>query len=307
MPAHRVRLPPAAKPTRNVFDPWNASLTGHQRGENPIGHSLGWRAARTRRLQGQYRGEDGGEGKEKDGRERSVKDMLLEQGAAKKKVEVEGGEVPTASTLSTTISTTKPEEFPPNQGLPSPPPPTDPPKPKQIFRNLTIHISGSTAPLISDHRLKQLLASHGARIALAPARRTVTHVVLGQPNKAGQGSGSGAGGGLAAGKMQREITRLRGGDMECGVRFVGVKWALDSIKAGKRLSEAAYSPMKFAAKRQRSVYGIFNVTKKNIAAAASGLKGREGGADAVLEREKGNDGDDGEGKENSQPSPLSLA
>src|SRR4051794_30520308 len=138
MPAHRVRLPPAAKPTRNVFDPWNASLTGHQRGENRIGHSSGWRAARTRRLQGQYRGENDDKGKEKDGRGRSVKDMLLEQGAAKKKVEAEGGEVPTASTLSTIISTTtKPEEFPPNQDLPSSPPPTSPPKPKQIFRNLT--------------------------------------------------------------------------------------------------------------------------------------------------------------------------
>src|SRR5579862_3604057 len=104
MPPHRAHIPPAAKPTRCVFDPWNASLTGHQRGENRIGHSLGWRTARARMLQGQYRGEDDEKGRMKGAGERSVRDMLLEQGAAKRKVEAEGEQSSKASTLTTTIS-----------------------------------------------------------------------------------------------------------------------------------------------------------------------------------------------------------
>jgi hypothetical protein len=58
--------------------------------------------------------------------------------------------------------------------------------------------------------------------------------------------------------------------------------------------------MKLMAGRQRSVYGIFNVTKKGVVAAvASGLKSVEGDVDAIL----GGSSDDGEGKENGQPSP----
>jgi hypothetical protein len=178
-------------------------------------------------LQGQYRGEDDEKGRRKGGRERSVRDMLLEQGAVKRKVEAEGEESSKTSILTTTISTTESEKILPNRGL-TPPLPTDQPKPKQIFRNLTIHISGSTAPLVSDHRLRQLLASHGARISLTTARRTVTHVVLGKPNEVGRGSG-GAGGVLAAGKIQREITRVRGGGMECGVQYVGVEWYAHTV------------------------------------------------------------------------------
>ncbi|KAI9772085.1 MAG: hypothetical protein M1840_001373 [Geoglossum simile] len=303
MPPHRAHIPPAAKPTRNIFDPWNASLTGHQRGENHIGHSLGWRSARTRMLQEQYRGEDSERGSQKGRRERSVRDMLLEKGAMKRKVEAEGEGSSKVAILNTATSTTEPEEVLPNRGLTPPsPPPAEQPKPKQIFRSLTIHISGSTAPLVSDHRLKQLLASRGARISLTTARRTVTHVVLGKSNEVGRGSG-GAGGGLAAGKIQREVTRVRGGGAECGVQYVGVEWALDSIKAGKRLSEAAYSPMGLVAGRQKSVYGIFNVTKKDtVAAVASGLKSCEGGALEGGALEGGSNG----GKENSQPSPPPL-
>ncbi|EFE38070.1 conserved hypothetical protein [Trichophyton verrucosum HKI 0517] len=104
-------------------------------------------------------------------------------------------------------------------------------KDKRIFANLTIYINGSTMPLISDHKLKNMLVDHGAKISIGLARRSVTHVILGYPNGAGEvesgGAGKdagnsqpGAGGGLAAGKMQQEISRVSG----MGVKFVGVEW-----------------------------------------------------------------------------------
>jgi hypothetical protein len=112
-----------------------------------------------------------------------------------------------------------------------------------IFSGLSIYINGSTAPLISDHRLKQLLVENGANISIALGRRTVTHVILGKPNvnnsSSGRsknddgddamninkyrgigGGGAGAGGGLAAGKLQREIQRIGGK----GVIYVDVEW-----------------------------------------------------------------------------------
>ena len=97
--------------------------------------------------------------------------------------------------------------------------------------------------------------------------RGVTHVILGEPNAHSSSSSlksaikvAGAGGGLAAGKLQKEIQR--GGWK--GVKLVRVQWyvfspsfffllgmdervvlivcrAVDSIAAGKRLSEAKYA------------------------------------------------------------------
>ena len=120
---------------------------------------------------------------------------------------------------------------------------------KSVFRDLTIYINGSTAPLVSDHKLKRLLAENGARISVALGRRSVTHVILGTPN----GATGGAGGGLAAGKIQKEIQRVGG----CGVKYVSVDWVLDSIKAGRRLPEARYANLNIAHKNQKSVYGMF--------------------------------------------------
>ncbi|KAK2848522.1 hypothetical protein FQN49_005641 [Arthroderma sp. PD_2] len=125
---------------------------------------------------------------------------------------------------------------------------------KRIFANLTIYINGSTLPLISDHKLKNILIDHGAKLSIGLARRSVTHVILGCPNgdaKADENisSKSGAGGGLAAGKLQREIRRIGG----MGVKFVGVEWVLESIKAGCRLPEARFANLHLASSKQRSV------------------------------------------------------
>ncbi|KXG54692.1 uncharacterized protein PGRI_078360 [Penicillium griseofulvum] len=124
-----------------------------------------------------------------------------------------------------------------------------------IFAGVTIFINGSTLPQISEYKLKHLLASNGAKTSIYMARKTVTHVLIGQPNT-GFGSGKavvGAGGGLAAGKLQEEIAR--GGWK--GVKVVSVDWALESIKAGRRLAESRFPGMHVAAMGQRSVAGMF--------------------------------------------------
>jgi len=103
---------------------------------------------------------------------------------------------------------------------------------KPIFSSCNIHISGSTAPHISDHKLKHLLTFHGATVHVMLRRSSTTHVLL-CPSAT---VGSGAGGGLAAKKLQKEIEAKKGARM----KFVTVQWALDSIAAGRRLLEGKY-------------------------------------------------------------------
>ncbi|KAL1979946.1 hypothetical protein VTN96DRAFT_4876 [Rasamsonia emersonii] len=139
-----------------------------------------------------------------------------------------------------------------------------------IFTGLTFYINGSTFPLISDHKLKHLLVENGGNISLALGRQSVTHVILGRPNNHNTDNNNsnncsgynypGAGGGLSAGKLQKEISRAGGGGGGGGgkgVKFVGVEWVLESLKASKRLPEARFSSMHMAARKQPSVYGMF--------------------------------------------------
>lgn len=124
---------------------------------------------------------------------------------------------------------------------------------KQILEGVVVYVNGSTHPLISDHKLKHILAEHGVKTSIHLGRRQVTHVILGRP----AGGVGGAGGGLAGGKLQKEIQKVRG----CGVKFVGVEWILESIKAGKRLPETRFSNLKVASKGQQSVYGLYPKAK----------------------------------------------
>ena len=130
-------------------------------------------------------------------------------------------------------------------------------KEKEIFAGLTIYLNGSTAPMISDHKLKHLLATHGANVSISLGRRKVTHVILGKHN---DGKGSGAGGGLSGSKIQKEISRVGGK----GVKFVGVEWVIESLKVGKRLPEARFESLSIAPTGVKSVYGMFQ--KKDHAA-----------------------------------------
>ncbi|KAJ2896414.1 hypothetical protein MKZ38_005569 [Zalerion maritima] len=119
---------------------------------------------------------------------------------------------------------------------------------KRIFEGVNVYVNGSTFPLVSDHKLKHLMAEHGGSVSLHLGRRTVTHVIIGRP--VGR---AGFGGGLAGGKLEKEIRKSGG----VSVKFVGVEWILDSIKAGSRLPEARFATLKMARKGQRSIYDQF--------------------------------------------------
>ncbi|KAL2005321.1 hypothetical protein VTN00DRAFT_2532 [Thermoascus crustaceus] len=211
-----------------------------------------------------------GKGKEEEKDEAKVKDDADTNSNTKKTIPSTAATVidddPGAFSLSTLTSTR-------NTDPPPPPPPTQTSKdekenqtpnkketgkenpPRGIFSGLTIYINGSTYPLISDHRLKHLLVSNGAEIAITLGRRKVTHVILGKHNGI-NGIGSGCGGGLSALKLQREIERVGG----CGIRFVGVEWVLESLKASKRLPESRFADktLHMASRRQPSVLGMFS-------------------------------------------------
>jgi hypothetical protein len=88
---------------------------------------------------------------------------------------------------------------------------------KGVFDGLVIYINGSTHPLISDHKLKHILAENGAKLSLHLGRKQVTHVILGRPSGS---QGLGVGGGLAGTKIEKEIKRVGG----VGIKYVGVEW-----------------------------------------------------------------------------------
>jgi BRCT domain, a BRCA1 C-terminus domain len=131
----------------------------------------------------------------------------------------------------------------------------------QIFRRLTLYLNGCTLDFgVSDHKLKSLFVQHGGSLSIALGRRTVTHVVLGA-----------TGGGLAAGKIQKEVAK-KGGK---GVKYVTAKWVVDSVECGKRLPENRYQAVHIAMKGQRSVLDRM-----------SQMKQREGENGVMVEEEE---------------------
>ncbi|KAM7198025.1 hypothetical protein V8F33_005292 [Rhypophila sp. PSN 637] len=264
------------------FDPWNPSSTGHQRAETR--GPQGWRESRVAKLQSQFRaGHSGGErisdrvgagSDDFDERSRtlipkelraramnSVADMLRNPGTMR----VAGGRSCSpekddarsrpGSSLGTVLGKTGSADEDANTRNTMQAGPTDSAKQgkepqRSIFDGLVIYINGSTHPLISDHKLKRVLAENGARTSIHLGRRQVTHVILGKPS----GPTGGAGGGLAGGKLEKEIRRIGG----CGIKYVSVEWVLESLKAGKRLPEARFANLKVAARGQQSVLGAFS-------------------------------------------------
>ncbi|KAI5210006.1 hypothetical protein E4T39_00586 [Aureobasidium subglaciale] len=124
------------------------------------------------------------------------------------------------------------------------------PKAPQIFAGTCIYINGSTFPTISDHKLKHLLVSHGARLSIHLGRRSVTHVILGRPNTSAI---SGAGGGLSASKMQKEIAKIGGKN----VKFVTAEWVMESVGLGKRAPEQKFEAVRLALKGTGRVEEMF--------------------------------------------------
>ncbi|KAH7091077.1 hypothetical protein FB567DRAFT_545847 [Paraphoma chrysanthemicola] len=280
--AQKLSSTKVAPAVRTFFDPWNSSSTGHQRAENRLSGSTSWRASRNLKLSEQYKGGLRGGGKRvadtvgagsenfgKDGRkenggwERGAPGLRI--GGQQSLVDIWGASKPgnktiqakdsgkvTASADDIAALQTTVEELEHDNGMDSAQSESDmassKPLDKQIFSGLCFYINGSTAPLISDHKLKHMLAAHGARQSIALGRRSVTHVLLGTATSHG-----GAGGGLAASKIQKEIARTGGKS----VKFITAEWILESVKADRRLPESRFSPLKFAPKGQNSVFGPF--------------------------------------------------
>lgn len=216
-------LPAAAKPRLgNAFDPWNSSSTGHQRPENHLGGTTGWKDSRNRKINSQFReGASGGErlsdtwgaGSEdwdkkigavvpKELRQRvqggrSVVDMLVKPGVMRESL-------PAKENSARGMDREDDEER--ERGHAS----------RGIFDGVVVYVNGSTYPLVSDHKLKHILSENGGQMSLHLGRRKVTHVILGRP----AGSGRGAGGGLAGGKLESEIRKVGGS----GIKFVDVEW-----------------------------------------------------------------------------------
>lgn len=247
MAPHHTPHPPAADPIRKTFDPWNSSATGHQRAENRgVAGSTAWRQSRTLKLAHQYEaGVSGGkivsdtvgEGSRDFGKDGRCENGDWAPGASGLR-EKGWQDVRTLSSFSEPRGNRKTRENSrgeqgqsgrsPSKPNPVPSSTVEPEagalqdrnsghQTKKLFQNLCIYVNGSTAPMVSDLHVKRLLAEHGAGISISLGRRSVTHVILGKPNDAGH---QGAGGGLAAGKLQKEIKRVGG----CGVKYVGVEW-----------------------------------------------------------------------------------
>ncbi|KAI0134203.1 BRCA1 C terminus domain-containing protein [Xylariales sp. AK1849] len=278
-------IPKAAEPKYGQsFDPWNSSSTGHQRAENRLGGSVGWRDSRSAKLQSQFRGGATGGERMSDAvgagsqdwdpeakaliplelrarAKHSVMDMLVKPGTMRRSMSsTSRGSTPASGTGGgsrdrlteeervETLRKAEDEAREAERG-----------QPRKMFDGVVIYVNGSTHPLISDHKLKHVLAEHGARMSIHLGRRQVTHVILGRP----AGGGGGAGGGLAGGKLQNEIQKVGGS----GIKFVGVEWVLESIKAGKRLPEARFSNLKLASKRQQSVFAMTSKASNSKAPA----------------------------------------
>ena len=267
----------SAKPTRNIFDAWNSSSSGHQRAENRLSGSTSWRQSRTLKLGEQFSSGYGGGKRLYDtvgaGSEDFGKDGRLENGSWERGAKGlrKGGQM----SLQEAFGVKKPGvdrlgdgKAEDENGMFITPEPLrdldqdmlddaeqrEAKSQPQIFKGLTIYINGSTAPLVSDHQLKRLLVSHGANLSITLGRRTVTHVVLGRPNGAGS---SGAGGGLAATKIQKEIASKVGN----GVKFVTVEWIMESVKQGRRVPEGRFEALRLTSKGTGNLLSMFSKGK----------------------------------------------
>ncbi|EUC49569.1 hypothetical protein COCMIDRAFT_32997 [Bipolaris oryzae ATCC 44560] len=241
---------PFAPARRAFFDPWNSSSTGHQRAENRLSGSTSWRASRNVKLGEQFKGGRHGGKRIADtvgaGSDDSANVGLhsLRTGGQKSFAEVWAAGKSCKQASENKEPKTEPEFEPDTNSESNVCEDASVPLEKQLFAGLCFYLNGSTAPLVSDHKLKQILATHGATHSIALGRRTVTHVILGTVNERG-----GAGGGLAATKLQKEIVKAGGKT----VKFINADWVLDSIKANRRLPESRYSPLKFAPKSQSTI------------------------------------------------------
>jgi len=254
-PPPKPKLPPPAEPRygRN-FDPWNSVATGHQRAETR--GPQGWRDSRNLKMNSQFRAGNSGGQRISDTVGMGSEDYDERLGMFVPR-EVRARVMNSVADMLRNPGTMKATSRPSSSSTPRPGVPTETglgkeggnkddndddwitaeeklnlarkaedeareeekatqAEERKIFDSLVIYVNGSTPPHVSDYKLKHLLSENGARISFHLGRRQVTHVILGKPS----GPNGGAGGGLAGGKLEKEIRRVGG----CGIKFVGVEW-----------------------------------------------------------------------------------
>lgn len=233
-----------------IFDPWNTGFSGHEHAQYSYNtKTAAYRNVRTDQLRRQFRRMSSV----------AVSDSVHMEEVRKKREKGEGGDIREFMggqrkpiTLDECLAAKtdlveKPQhvkaEVPNENHLPlplSPPIPTPTAtstidiKPEnsssssKIFHSLTFFINGSTFPLVSDHKLRHIIAEHGGALSISLARRSVTHVIIASPSSAGttgaRRPGGTGGGGLSAVKLQKEIATTAGRKGGLGVKFVGVDW-----------------------------------------------------------------------------------
>ncbi|KEQ73345.1 hypothetical protein M436DRAFT_46708 [Aureobasidium namibiae CBS 147.97] len=274
---HQLPPPVSAKPKRRFFDPWNSSSTGHQRADNSLAGSTSWRESRSLKLSNQFGGGASGGARVADsvgaGSEDFGKDGRLENGDWAKgapglrergQISVveafrvkKGGD--SSQEREEQVSSyeekllgekSSPDEQAQDARHDEDAERATTPKPPQVFAETCIYINGSTFPTISDHKLKHLLVTHGARLSIHLGRRSVSHVILGRANGS---SVPGAGGGLSASKMQKEIANIGGKN----VKFVTAEWVMESVANGKRAPEQKFEAVRLALKGTGRVEQMF--------------------------------------------------
>jgi hypothetical protein len=299
----RLQRNGGALPSRTIFDPWNVNSAGHQRAENAISGTIAWRESRENKLYNQFQaGRSGGRrvadlvgagatgrGKigdwikglkqdpKQDPKQPTIKECLAVARQRRSQRILQRQAL--LCTKSSSPVKPPPASSPENHGPNSQP---SAPLKSTIFANTVIYINGSTAPLISEHALRQLIVQHGGRTSIALLRKSVTHVVL-TPKASALATTPdappstlaaeirgldritalrqvSAGGGLAAVKMAREVS-LSGTSRGEKVIYVSPAWVLDSVKAGRKLSERPYMDWRFVAARQGSVMKYFGPAK----------------------------------------------
>lgn len=107
---------------------------------------------------------------------------------------------------------------------------------KPLFRGLVFYINGSTYPVVSDHRLKQLIAQNGGTLVTQLLRRKVTHVIVGHDSRT-PAVGKSSAQGLASGKIQKEIEKAKGER----VKFIDPGWVIECIRARIRVPEGLWT------------------------------------------------------------------
>jgi hypothetical protein len=293
----RLQRNGAALPGRIIFDPWNANSNGHQQAENKLSGSVAWRESKERKLAKQFEAGRGGgirvadsvgpgapNGKknrgwiESVGHERESGQKTIEEcfgGAAQSKRAIIGYQ---SNLFPSKMTTQNPNPGSPKHQSPELCGHSTPPCTK-LFANTVIYINGSTQPFVSDHALRHIIVKNGGTMSTALLRKRVTHVIVtakvtapstdpdappstlaahlqGQNRDAALRKVS-AGGGLAAGKIQREIERAAS-KAAAKVKYVTANWVLDSIEAGRRLSERAYMDWRFVEAGQETVNKYFD-------------------------------------------------